>query len=170
LATPCWPPSTVGRAPAALLIGHLDTVFDPGTATLRPFRLEDGIAYGPGVTDMKSGLLAGLYALKALIGERGGLPFERLVLVANPDEEIGSPSSTPHIRAIASEVDVALVLECARANGDLVSARKGIPTAVSTSTAGPRTRVSNRRRAEAPSWRPPGSSPTCTSSTAAGRG
>jgi len=117
-----------GRAgsPRALLIAHLDTVFDPGTATLRPFRLEDGIAHGPGVTDMKSGLLAGLYALKALIGERGGLPFERLVFVANPDEEIGSPSSTPHIRAIAAASDVALVLECARANGDIVSSRKGI--------------------------------------------
>jgi glutamate carboxypeptidase len=109
-----------------LLIGHLDTVFDPGTAASRPFRLEDGIAHGPGVTDMKSGLLAGLFALKALIGGRGGLPFERLVFVANPDEEIGSPISTPHIRAIAAEVDVALVLECARANGDIVSSRKGI--------------------------------------------
>jgi glutamate carboxypeptidase len=109
-----------------LVIGHLDTVFDPGTAALRPLRLEDGIAYGPGVTDMKSGLLAGLHALKALIGVRGGLPFERLVFVANPDEEIGSPTSTPHIRAIAAEVDVALVLESARANGDIVSSRKGI--------------------------------------------
>jgi glutamate carboxypeptidase len=109
-----------------LLIGHLDTVFDEGTAAARPYRLEDGIAHGPGVTDMKSGLLAGLHALKALIGERGGLPFERLVFVANPDEEIGSPSSTPHIREIAREIDVALVLECARANGDIVSSRKGI--------------------------------------------
>jgi glutamate carboxypeptidase len=109
-----------------LLIGHLDTVFDPGTASQRPFRLDDGVAHGPGVTDMKSGLLSGLYALKALIGERGGLPFERLVFIANPDEEIGSPTSTPHIRAIAADVDVALVLECARANGDIVSSRKGI--------------------------------------------
>jgi glutamate carboxypeptidase len=117
-----------GRAggPRVLLIGHLDTVFDPGTAAIRPFRLDDGIAHGPGVTDMKSGLLAGLYALKAMIGERGGLPFERLVFIANPDEEIGSPTSTPHIRAIAADVDVALVLECARANGDIVSSRKGI--------------------------------------------
>ena len=109
-----------------LLIGHLDTVFDPGTAALRPFRLDDGVAHGPGVTDMKSGLLAGLYALKAMIGERGGLPFERVVFVANPDEEIGSPTSTPHIRELAGDVDVALVLECARANGDIVSSRKGI--------------------------------------------
>ena len=116
-------------APCALLIGHLDTVFDPGTAAARPFRIEDGVAYGPGVTDMKSGLLAGLYALKTLIAEGGGpggLPFERLVFIANPDEEIGSLSSTPHIRQLAPGMDVTLVLECARANGDIVSARKGI--------------------------------------------
>ncbi len=109
-----------------LLIGHMDTVFDPGTVAERPFRIDDGIAHGPGVTDMKSGLLGGLYALKAIIGERGGLPFERLVFIANPDEEIGSPTSTPHIREIAADADAALVLECARANGDIVSARKGI--------------------------------------------
>ena len=112
--------------PRVLLIGHMDTVFDPGTAVARPFRIEDGIAYGPGVTDMKGGLLTGLYALKSIITERGGLPFERLVFVANPDEEIGSPTSTPHIREVAADSDAALVLECARANGDIVSARKGI--------------------------------------------
>jgi glutamate carboxypeptidase len=115
-----------GGAPRILLIGHLDTVFDPGTAAERPFLIADGIARGPGVTDMKGGLLAGLYALKALLGELGGLPFERLVFVANPDEEIGSPSSTPHIRAIAEDMDATLVLEAARANGDIVSSRKGI--------------------------------------------
>lgn len=121
-------------APRALLIGHMDTVFDPGTAAARPFRVsEDGIATGPGVTDMKSGLLAGLYALTALreVGEGhespgSWLPFERLVFVANPDEEIGSPVSTPHIRAAAAQSDFALVLECARANGDIVSRRKGV--------------------------------------------
>jgi len=75
---------------------------------------------------MKSGLLAGLYAIKAILAERGGLPFERLVFVANPDEEVGSPTSTPHIEEMAAGMDVALVLECARANGDIVSARKGI--------------------------------------------
>jgi len=113
-------------APRVLLIGHMDTVFEPGTVAARPFRIEDGVAYGPGVTDMKSGLLAGLYALKALVGELGGVPFERLTFIANPDEEIGSPSSTAHIRAAALHVDACFVLECARANGDIVSARKGI--------------------------------------------
>lgn len=114
--------------PRVLLIGHMDTVFDPGTAAERPFAIDgDGIAHGPGVTDMKSGLLSGLYALKALVATATGpLPFERLTYVANPDEEIGSPSSTPHIRAIAAESDACLVLECARANGDIVSSRKGI--------------------------------------------
>lgn len=109
-----------------LLIGHMDTVFDPGTVAQRPFRIDGATAYGPGVTDMKSGLLAGLYALKAIIGEVGGLPFERVTFIANPDEEIGSPSSAVHIRELAADVDACLVLECARANGDIVSARKGI--------------------------------------------
>ena len=117
-----------GRAggPRVVLIGHMDTVFDAGTVAERPFRVDNGIAHGPGVTDMKSGLLGGLYAVKAVLGELGGLPFERLTFVANPDEEVGSPSSTPHIRAAAADADACLVLECARANGDIVSARKGI--------------------------------------------
>jgi glutamate carboxypeptidase len=108
-----------------LLIGHMDTVFDPGTAAERPFAIAEGIATGPGVTDMKSGLLAGLYAIRALV-RRGELPFEQLTFVANPDEEIGSPSSTPHIIELAATADACLVLECARANGDIVSSRKGI--------------------------------------------
>jgi glutamate carboxypeptidase len=119
------PRGTAG-GPRILMIGHLDTVFDPGTAAARPFAIDaEGIARGPGVTDMKSGLLAGLYAVKALAAA-GPLPFERLTWIANPDEEIGSPSSTPHIRAAAADADACLVLECARANGDIVSSRKGI--------------------------------------------
>ena len=119
-----------GGGPRLLLIGHTDTVFPDGTVAERPFRIEDGIALGPGVTDMKGGLLAGIHALVALRELGGGkwdaLPFERITYVANPDEEIGSPSSTPHIRAIAAESDACFVLECARANGDFVSSRKGI--------------------------------------------
>jgi glutamate carboxypeptidase len=109
-----------------LMLGHMDTVFEAGTVAARPFRMAEGIAHGPGVTDMKAGLLAGLYALKAVIASIGGLPFERLVFIANPDEEVGSPSSRPFIVEAARDVDAALALECARANGDIVSARKGI--------------------------------------------
>src|SRR6478752_1555251 len=111
--------------PTLLAIGHMDTVFDPGTAAARPFTVDErGIATGPGVTDMKSGLLAGLYALAAL-RETVGLPLARVLFVANPDEEIGSPVSTRHIRRLAPEADACLVLECARMNGDIVSSRKG---------------------------------------------
>lgn len=112
-----------GDGPRLLLIGHMDTVFDPGTAAQRPYRVEDGRAYGPGVTDMKAGLLAGMHAIGAL---RDTEHRPSVTFVANPDEEIGSPFSTPRIRDLAPDHDVALVLECARANGDIVSARKGI--------------------------------------------
>ena len=116
--------------PTILMIGHLDTVFDPGTVAERPFRVDGNIAYGPGVTDMKGGLLTGLYALRVLHrlhdGAAGWLPSGRIIFVANPDEEIGSPVSTPVIRRLAADADAALVLECARANGDFVSSRKGI--------------------------------------------
>lgn len=113
----------VGSGPRLLLIGHMDTVFEPGTAAQRPFRTNAERATGPGVSDMKGGLLAGLHALAALhsVDRRPSVTF-----VANPDEEIGSPFSTPHIRGLIGEHDAALVLECARANGDIVSARKGI--------------------------------------------
>jgi len=108
-----------------LLLAHLDTVFPPGTAASRPFRVADGRATGPGVADMKAGLLAGIHALAAARAAAGP-SLGRIAFVANSDEEIGSPSSTPLIRALAAEADVALVLECARANGDIVSSRKGM--------------------------------------------
>jgi len=112
-----------GNGPRVLLIGHMDTVFDPGTVDARPYRSTGDRATGPGVTDMKAGLLAGLYAIGAL-HEAGTRPA--ITFVANPDEEIGSPFSTPVIRALAPEHDAVLVLECARASGAIVSARKGV--------------------------------------------
>jgi glutamate carboxypeptidase len=68
-----------------------------------------------------------LYGLRTIVEltREGGLPFEQIVFVANPDEEIGSPSSSPLIRELATTADACFVLECARANGDIVSARKG---------------------------------------------
>jgi glutamate carboxypeptidase len=117
---------TPGAGPRLLLIGHMDTVFSDGTVAQRPFRIDDGIARAPGVSDMKAGLLAGLRGIAALRALPDAWPFERLVFIANPDEEIGSPASTPHIEEAARSTDACFVLECARANGDFVSARKGM--------------------------------------------
>jgi glutamate carboxypeptidase len=115
--------------PTLLLIGHSDTVFEVGFLARRPFEIHGDTVLGPGVSDMKGGLLAGLYALEALRATAGAadwLPVGRLVFVVNPDEEIGSPVSTPIIAELAQRADVAFVLEAARANGDIVSARKGM--------------------------------------------
>jgi glutamate carboxypeptidase len=113
-----------------MLIGHTDTVFDVGTLAERPYEIRDGKILGPGAGDMKSGLLVGLYALAALRALRptdpDWLPVGKLIYVVNPDEEIGSPLSKPIIAELALGADVAFVLEGARANGDIVSARKGM--------------------------------------------
>lgn len=114
--------------PRVLLLGHTDTVFPEGAAAERPFRVKDGKAFGPGVSDMKGGLLAGFFAVEAL-QELGSLTFGSVTYVCNPDEEIGSPFSGPLIRELAEEADVAFVLEAARENGDIVSARKGVSDA-----------------------------------------
>jgi glutamate carboxypeptidase len=111
--------------PRVLLLGHTDTVFDDGVAAERPFSIADGRAFGPGVSDMKGGLVAGFVALEAL-RQIGFDRFDRITYVCNSDEEIGSPSSRDLIGRLATEHDAALVLECGRANGDIVSARKGI--------------------------------------------
>ncbi|MET9621965.1 MULTISPECIES: M20 family metallopeptidase [unclassified Streptomyces] len=108
-----------------LLAGHMDTVFDDGTAAERPFRRHGGLAHGPGVSDDKGGLLAGLAALE-ILDAAGVDAYDELVLLATPDEEIGSPASRPIIERTAAGMHYGLGLECARENGDLVVARKGV--------------------------------------------
>jgi glutamate carboxypeptidase len=108
-----------------LMIGHMDTVFDPGTAAARPFRIDGGRAFGPGVSDMKGGLLTGFFAVETL--QAAGFDgFGSVTYICNPDEEIGSPWSRDVIQAEAANTDIAFVLESARENGDVVSARKGV--------------------------------------------
>jgi len=111
--------------PRVLMIGHTDTVFDPGTVAERPFRVEGDRALGPGVSDMKGGLLTGFFAVETL-QDAGFDGFGRITYICNPDEEIGSPWSREVIRAEAAEANVAFVLEGARENGDVVSSRKGV--------------------------------------------
>ncbi|MFJ8887719.1 M20 family metallopeptidase [Streptomyces sp. NPDC102402] len=108
-----------------LLAAHMDTVFPDGTAAARPFSRRGRFAHGPGVSDDKGGLLAGITALE-ILAAKGVTEYAELVLLATPDEEIGSPSSRAVTERVARGVDCALALECARENGDLVVARKGV--------------------------------------------
>jgi len=114
-------------AATVLLLGHLDTVFPDGTAQARPMRITDGRVYGPGVTDMKGGLLAGLHAA-GVLADAHAETFGELVFLCNPDEERGSAASRAFLVAEAKRADAVLVLEAARENGDVVSSRKGVTT------------------------------------------
>lgn len=113
-----------GRA-RLLLIGHLDTVYPRDWPARHPFHIEGAVAHGPGTADMKAGLLAGLYALDALRAS-GCDRFAEIAFVLNSDEEVGSPTSKALIEREARGRDAVLVLEAGRANGDIVSARKGL--------------------------------------------
>jgi glutamate carboxypeptidase len=107
-----------------MLVAHLDTVYPVGIAGARPLRREDGRLIGPGSADNKSGLLSGLYAAAAL-AELAPDSIGLLSVVCGGDEETDSRASGAMLEALAPTYDLALVLEAARENGDIVSARKG---------------------------------------------
>ena len=107
-----------------VLLGHSDTVFPAGTAAERPMHIDSDVIRGPGVCDMKGGLLSGIYALKALRAERF-TDFKYIRFLSVSDEEAALRHSIPLIQATAQQADAVLTLEAARANGDIVTARKG---------------------------------------------
>ena len=104
-------------APRVLLLGHFDTVWPVGTTALRPFSVDGDVATGPGVFDMKAGIVQGLFAMSALT-ESG------VELLLTSDEELGSPTSRGLVEEAARGVDAVLVLEPS-ADGALKLARKG---------------------------------------------
>ena len=106
-----------------MLMGHLDTVYFDGTVATHPARKEGNKLYAPGAGDMKSGLLVGMYAMRALQQTKFA-GFESLTFFFNSDEEHGSPVSQTITKALAPTMDAALVFEPARASGAIVSARK----------------------------------------------
>ncbi|MGE7601086.1 M20 family metallopeptidase [Peribacillus sp. NPDC097675] len=113
------------KSPHILVIGHMDTVFPEGTARKRPFKMEGTRAYGPGVVDMKGSLVQLLYAILCM-KQTGQSGYKHIQIILNSDEEIGSPSSAALILEKAKNMKYALVLEPARPDGSIVTARRGV--------------------------------------------
>ncbi len=106
-----------------LLCGHRDTVFATGEVEKRPFSTRDGKAFGPGVADMKPGLVINAFILAAF-HKFGGHP-NPLIGLFTGDEEIGSPSSKDIIIAEAEKARLAFNSEPSRPSGNIVTQRKG---------------------------------------------
>jgi glutamate carboxypeptidase len=106
-----------------LLMGHRDTVFPKGEVAKRPFTIDGGRAYGPGVADMKAGLVMNAFVLAAF-KKHGGNPAPLAGLITS-DEEIASPSSRPIIEAAARKARCVLNSEPGRPTGAVVTGRKG---------------------------------------------
>lgn len=113
-------------SPNVVLVGHIDTVFATGSAAVRPFTIDGNRATGCGVSDMKSGILAGIYAMRILRDLNVPVPTVRYVV--NSDEEVGSQTSRALIEETARSADAAYILEPGRAVGPgcVVTTRKGI--------------------------------------------
>jgi glutamate carboxypeptidase len=109
----------------ALLLGHLDTVWPAGTLEGIPFRIEAGVARGPGVFDMKGGIAVALAVLEAVA--RGDvIPARGLALLLTPDEEVGTLASRDLLIAEALKRDRVFVLEPSGEDGAAKIARKGV--------------------------------------------
>jgi glutamate carboxypeptidase len=114
------------RLPRQLLLGHCDTVWPLGTLEKMPVESDDGRLHGPGVYDMKGGLVQAVFALAAL-RDLGMEPSVTPVFFINSDEEIGSFESAEHIRQLAHAVDRAMVMEPSLGPaGQLKTTRKGV--------------------------------------------
>ena len=106
-----------------LLVGHMDTVF-PKETDFNWYKEDKENSYGPGVVDMKGGLVVGIYALMAL-DKLGLLQQIPLTFVFNSDEEIGSRSSVDLIQKEANSSAFAFVLEAGGLENEIVTGRKG---------------------------------------------
>ena len=120
------PDARLGMSHSQLLLGHCDTVWPIGTLKNMPLQTENGMMRGPGIYDMKAGLVEMIFALKALqVLELQ--PEVVPIIFINSDEEIGSRESTRYVQRLAQLVDRALVLEPSLGlTGKIKTARKGV--------------------------------------------
>ncbi|MDB5419716.1 MAG: glutamate carboxypeptidase [Phenylobacterium sp.] len=110
-----------------LMIGHIDTVFGPGTVARRPYRTDAENAYGPGVIDEKGGVIEGIYAL-TLLHDLGFKDFKSITLLIETSEERGSPGTRKLIDRLLADADVELNLEPAEQPDGVTVWRKGSTT------------------------------------------
>lgn len=108
-----------------LLLGHMDTVFEVGTAAQRPFKILGARAYGLGVTDMKSGDLMGAYVIEGMANQQILAPL-KVCLALNPEEEKGSKFVRKWLEDLARKSKYVIVLEHARGANEHVQERKGL--------------------------------------------
>ncbi|MBW8815922.1 MAG: M20/M25/M40 family metallo-hydrolase [Caulobacterales bacterium] len=107
-----------------LMIGHIDTVFGPGTVARRPYRVDGDHARGPGVSDEKGGVVEGVYALQ-LLHDLGFKDFKQITFLIETSEERGSPGTRALIARLLKDADVELNLEPADAPDAVTVWRKG---------------------------------------------
>ncbi len=108
-----------------LLLGHLDTVWPLGTLAKMPFRRKAGKVFGPGVYDMKAGVVMAVTALRLL--REAGVPTPPVIVLLNSDEEVGSPGSRAITETLARECSAVFVLEPSQGpQGAYKTARKGV--------------------------------------------
>ncbi len=107
-----------------LILAHLDTVWPAGTVEKRPFAVEDGFAHGPGVGDMKGGIVQMIYALDAI--SHFGLEAPPIVIFCTGDEELGSIRGRPYIEEEACSSAWSLVMESTVPPTTIVTRRWGV--------------------------------------------
>lgn len=111
-------------APTTLILGHTDTVHPRGSVAARPWRVEDGRVYAPGIFDMKANCALALEALRAC-AKLGLRPQSPVVILLTCDEEVGSHSGRPLVEAEARRAGRVLVFEPSAPGGRAKTARKG---------------------------------------------
>ncbi len=111
-----------GGVPKVLVLGHHDTVFPIGSLAARPFTVVDGRAMGPGVFDMKAGIVQAIHGIAELVDRSG------VEILISADEETGSLHSRAFIEERALACGAVLVLEPSADGGALKTARKGTGT------------------------------------------